>query len=89
VNREVFWVVFWPRLCRRLQVLSPLGDSATFAPLHGYSTVGKHVLGRSTLWDLAKRAGDRGFMEVRDASVGSHAEGTVSEELLNTGRTVE
>jgi len=85
VNREVFWVVFWPRPCRRLQVLSPLGDSATS---HRRTPTARlvSILGRSTLWDLAKRVGDGGFM---DASVGSHAGGTVSEELLNTGRTVE
>jgi hypothetical protein len=79
-------VVFWPRPCRRLQVLSPLGDSAVSHPLHGYSTVGKHVLGRSTLWDLPKSVGE-GALWKYETSVGSHAGGgTVGEELLDTGR---
>lgn len=61
VNREIFWVVFWLRPCRRLQGLSPLGDSATSHRRTPTARLVKHVLGRSTLWDLAKRVGDGGL----------------------------
>jgi hypothetical protein len=86
VNREVFWVVFWPRPCRRLQILSLFGDSATSHRRTPTARLVSMFLGGSTLWDLAKKSRRRGFM---DASVGSHAGGTVNKELLNTGRTVE